>query len=150
MVSELNVDEVVRRRYAEGARARQESLCCPVSYDPRYLEIIPHEIIERDYGCGDPTPYLRPGDTALDLGSGAGKVCFIAAQIVGASGKVIGLDINSEMLALARRYTPEVSARLGYTNVEFRRARLEDLALDLDQVDAWLRENPVRGVEGLS
>jgi len=150
MVSELNVDEVVRRRYAEGARERQESLCCPVSYDLRYLEIIPHEIIERDYGCGDPTPYLKAGDTALDLGSGAGKVCFIAAQIVGASGKVIGLDINSDMLALARRYTPEVSARLGYMNVGFRRARLEDLALDLDQVDTWLRENPVRKVEDLS
>src|SRR5215472_9012448 len=142
MVSELNVDEVVRRRYGEGARERQESLCCPVSYDPRYLEIILHEIMERDYGCGDPTPYLKAEDTALDLGSGAGKVCFIAAQIVGASGKVIGLDINSDMLALARRHTPEVSARLGYTNVEFRRVRLEDLTLDLDQVDTWLRERP--------
>ena len=54
MVSELNVDEVVRRRYATGARERQESLCCPVSYDPRYLEIIPREIVERDYGCGSP------------------------------------------------------------------------------------------------
>ena len=71
MVSDLNVDEVVRRRYTEGARQRQESLCCPVSYDPRYLEIIPQEIIKRDYGCGDPTPYLKAGDTALDLGSRA-------------------------------------------------------------------------------
>ena len=81
MVGKFNVDEVVRRRYAEGARERQESLCCAVSCDPRYLEIIPREIIERDYGCGDPTPNLKAGDTAPDLGSGAGKVCFIAAQM---------------------------------------------------------------------
>ena len=150
MATELNVDEVVRERYTEGARERQESLCCPVSYDPRYLEVIPREVIERDYGCGDPTPYLKPGDTVLDLGSGAGKVCFIAAQVVGPSGRVVGVDINLEMLALARRYAPEVSAKLGFSNVEFRRSRLEDLAMDLDRVDAWLGKNPVREVEDLS
>ncbi len=113
MAIDFNVDEAVRERYVEGARERQESLCCPVSYDPRYLEVIPCEVNERDYGCGDPTPYLKPGDTVLDLGSGAGKVCFIAAQIVGAAGQVLGVDINSEMLALARRYAPEVSTKLG-------------------------------------
>jgi arsenite methyltransferase len=91
MVSEFNVDEIVRARYVDGARERQESLCCPVSYDPRYLQVIPPEVIERDYGCGDPTPYLKPGDTVLDLGCGAGKVCFIAAQIVGARGRIIGV-----------------------------------------------------------
>lgn len=148
-VVELNVDEAVRRRYAAGARERQESLCCPAGYDPRYLDVIPREIAERDYGCGDPTPCLKAGDTVLDLGSGAGKACFIAAQIVGASGRVIGVDINSEMLALARRYAPEVSAKLGFSNVEFRRGRLEDLATDFDAVDAWLRNHPVGGVEDL-
>jgi len=150
MATELNVDEVVRGRYTEGARERQESLCCPVSYDSRYLEVIPREVIERDYGCGDPTPYLKPGDNVLDLGSGTGKACFIAAQIVGASGRVIGVDINSEMLALARRYAPEVSAKLGFSNIEFRRGRLEDLAIDLDRMDTWLRKNPVYAVEDLS
>ncbi len=107
MAIELNVDEVVRK-----------------SYDPRYLEVIPREVIERDYGCGDPTAYLKPGDTVLDLGSGAGKVCFTAAQLVGPSGRVVGVDINLEMLALARRYAPEVSAKLGFSNVEFWRSRL--------------------------
>lgn len=140
----------MRQRYAEGARERQPSLCCPVSCNPRYLEVIPREILERDYGCGDPTPYLKPGDTVLDLGSGAGKVCFIAAQLVGSSGQVIGVDINSEMLALARRHAAEVGAKLGFSNIAFRQGRLEDLALDFDRVDAWLRENPVRGVEDLS
>jgi arsenite methyltransferase len=150
MAIEFNVNEAVRARYANGARVRQESLCCPVSYDPRYLEVIPREVIERDYGCGDPTPYLRPGDRVLDLGSGSGKISFIASQIVGSSGQVIGIDVNSDMLALARRFAPEVSAKLGFSNVEFRCARLEDLATDLDSLDDWLRNNPVRTVEDLS
>ena len=68
MATGLNIDEVVRQRYEAGAVARQDSLCCPVSYDPRYLEVIPREVIERDYGCGYSTPYLQPGDTVLDLG----------------------------------------------------------------------------------
>jgi hypothetical protein len=71
MAIEFNIDKAVRERYVNGARERQESLCCPVSYDPRYLEVIPREVIERDYGCGDPTPYLKLGDTVLDLGSGS-------------------------------------------------------------------------------
>ena len=150
MATELNIDEVVRQRYEAGAAARQDSLCCPVSYDPRYLEVIPREVIDRDYGCGDPTPYLQPGDTVLDLGSGGGKTCFVAAQIVGPSGRVIGIDVNAEMLALARRHAPTVAAKLGFGNVEFRRGRLEDLAVNLDSVDRRLTENPVSGVEQLA
>ena len=150
MATQLNIDEVVRQRYEAGAAARQDSLCCPVSYDPRYLEVIPREVIERDYGCGDPTPYLQPGDTVLDLGSGGGKTCFIAAQIVGPAGRVIGIDVNAEMLAFARRHAPAVAAKLGFGNVEFRRGRLEDLAMSLDSVDRRLTENPVSGVEQLA
>ena len=150
MATELNIDEVVRQRYEAGAVARQDSLCCPVSYDPRYLEVIPREVIERDYGCGDPTPYLQPGDTVLDLGSGGGKTCFVAAQIVGPSGRVIGIDVNAEMLALARRHAPAVAAKLGFGNVEFRRGRLEDLAINLDSLDRRLADHPVSGVEQLA
>jgi arsenite methyltransferase len=150
MATGLNIDEVVRQRYEAGAVARQDSLCCPVSYDPRYLEVIPREVIERDYGCGDPTPYLQPGDTVLDLGSGGGKTCFVAAQIVGPTGRVIGIDVNAEMLALARRHTPAVAAKLGFGNVEFRRGRLEDLAVNLDSIDRRLADHPVSGVEQLA
>ena len=150
MPTELNIDEVVRQRYEAGAVARQDSLCCPVSYDPRYLEVIPREVIERDYGCGDPTPYLQPGDTVLDLGSGGGKTCFVAAQIVGPTGRVIGIDVNADMLALARRHAPAVAAKLGFGNVEFRRGRLEDLVINLDSLDRRLADNPVRGVEQLA
>jgi arsenite methyltransferase len=150
MATELNIDEVVRERYEAGAVARQNSLCCPVSYNPRYLEAIPREVIERDYGCGDPTAYLQPGDTVLDLGSGSGKVCFIAAQIVGPSGRVIGVDVNSEMLMLARRHAPAVAEKLGFNNVEFRRGRLEDLAIDADNLGQWLADHPVTDLAQLA
>ena len=145
----LEVEKVVRERYSQGAMQRQDALCCPVDYDPRYLDVIPKEVLERDYGCGDPTRDIRAGEHVLDLGSGTGKVCFIAAQIVGSEGHVIGIDTNSEMLTLARRSAPDVGGKLGYTNVDFRRGRIEDLATDLDAVDEWLRRNPLNDADGL-
>ncbi len=145
----LDVEKVVRERYSQGAAQRQDALCCPVEYDARYLDVIPREVLERDYGCGDPTRDIRPGEHVLDLGSGTGKVCFIAAQIVGRDGRVIGVDTNSEMLALARRSGPAVGAKLGFANVDFRRGKIEDLATDLDAVDEWLRHNPVNDADGL-
>jgi SAM-dependent methyltransferase len=114
------------------------------------LEVIPQEVLERDYGCGDPTRYLRPGETVLDLGSGSGKVCFIASQVVGSSGRVIGVDMNEDMLAVARRNAPEVARRLGYANAEFWKAKIQDLALDLGKLEAWLEENPVRTASDLA
>lgn len=137
-------EDAVTERYSRAAAAAEAGLCCPASYDPSLLEFIPEEVLERDYGCGNPTRFLRTGETVLDLGSGAGKLCFIASQIVGASGHVIGVDMNDEMLAVARRNAPEVALRLGYANVEFRMGKIQDLALDLDMLEAWLQENPVR------
>lgn len=145
----LDTEAAVRDRYEKAARAREAKLCCPVTYDPKYLEAIPQEILEKDYGCGDPSRYVRPGDTVLDLGSGAGKICYIAAQIAGAKGRVIGVDFNPEMLGLARKYQPQVAAALGYDNVRFHRARIQDVALPLDEVDAYLKANPVRSSSDL-
>ena len=82
-MSTINAESAVRERYAAGAKAAEAKLCCPVDYNPEYLKVIPQEVIERDYGCGDPSKYLREGETVLDLGSGTGKICFIAAQVVG-------------------------------------------------------------------
>ncbi len=139
----MSAETAVKQRYAKAATAVETALCCPVNYDKRYLEVIPQEVIEKDYGCGDPSQYLRAGETVLDLGSGTGKICFIAAQIVGATGKVIGVDMTDEMLAVARRNAPIVAARLGYANVEFRKGLIQDLALDLDRLSGWLQDNPV-------
>ncbi|MES2638926.1 MAG: methyltransferase domain-containing protein [Myxococcota bacterium] len=140
----LDVETAVRTRYSAASMAREAALCCPVDYEPRYLAALPDEVLERDYGCGDPSRYVRPGDTVLDLGSGGGKICFIASQIVGAGGRVIGVDLNDDMLDLARRSAPVVGARIGYENVAFRRGRIQDLAQDLDALDTWLAANPVR------
>jgi arsenite methyltransferase len=145
----LDAETAVRERYEQAARAREVALCCPVDYDPRYLAVIPREILERDYGCGDPSSYVREGDAVLDLGSGGGKICYIAAQIVGPEGRVVGVDFNPEMLGLARKYRDEMAAKLGYANVEFHRARIQDLALPLDEVDAYLARNPVRSSDDL-
>ena len=66
----MNMRDAVIERYTEGARMREDQLCCPVNYAPELLEILPQEIIERDYGCGDPSQYVREGDTVLDLHGG--------------------------------------------------------------------------------
>lgn len=139
----FDVEAAVGGRYRAAAREPEAALCCPVDYDPRYLEVLPQEVIERDYGCGDPSRHVRPGDTVLDLGSGGGKICFIAAQIAGKEGRIVGVDANDEMLALARGAAPRVAERIGYANVEFRRGRIQDLALPLDALDGWLAAHPV-------
>jgi SAM-dependent methyltransferase len=115
-----STDHAVRERYGEAARRPAQELCCAVEYDAKYLEAIPSEVLKRDYGCGDPTRHVRCGEVVLDLGSGSGKACFIAAQITGPAGRVIGIDMTSEMLELARRSAPVVARNLGYANVEFR------------------------------
>jgi len=145
----MEVESIVRDRYRQGAQERVADLCCPVSYDPRYLAAIPAEVLERDYGCGDPSRHLRAGETVLDLGSGTGKICFIAAQVVGAAGRVIGVDMTAEMLDVARRNAPVLAGTLGYANVEFRRGRIQDLALDLDLLDEALAREPVTSADGL-
>lgn len=145
----LDQDEVTRAvgdRYAAGALAVEAELCCPVDYDARYLKVMPAEILERDYGCGDPSKFLKPGETVLDLGSGGGKICYIASQVVGKEGHVIGVDMTPDMLDLARRYRSEVAEEIGWSNVEFLRGRIEDLELNYDRLDQWLRSNPVTDV----
>jgi arsenite methyltransferase len=146
MIEPHRTESIVRQRYAAGAKERADKLCCPVEYDSAYLKAIPQEVIERDYGCGDPSRYLREGEVVVDLGSGTGKICFIAAQIVGPKGKVIGVDMTDEMLDVARRNAPIVAQRVGYANVEFRKGRIQDLALDLELLDRQLRNNPIADV----
>ncbi|MEO0413433.1 MAG: methyltransferase domain-containing protein [Verrucomicrobiota bacterium] len=139
----MKTESAVKERYAAGAQAQEAALCCPVDYDPRYLEVIPQEVIDRDYGCGDPSKYVKKGETVLDLGSGTGKICFIASQVVGAEGHVIGVDMTDDMLDVARENAPIVGDRIGYSNVEFRKGRIQDLSLDLEALETQLKENPI-------
>lgn len=143
----LSVTEAVAKRYAAAARKVEPALCCSVDYDPALLEVIPAEVIERDYGCGDPSCHIREGEIVLDLGSGSGKICFIAAQVVGRNGRVLGVDANEEMLSLARGAQVCVAQRVGYDNVKFLKGRIQDLALDLDRLDSWLAGHPVGTVQ---
>jgi arsenite methyltransferase len=140
-----SAESATRDRYAAAAHAPEAALCCPVDYDPQFLTAIPAEVIEKDYGCGDPSKHLHPGDTVLDLGSGTGKICFIAAQVVGPTGKVIGVDMTDDMLEVANRNAPIVAERIGFSNVEFRKGRIQDLALNLELFDKALHDNPISG-----
>jgi SAM-dependent methyltransferase len=145
--ADFNPEQAVRERYSVASRAAEASLCCPVEYDPRYLEMLPQEVLQRDYGCGDPSRWVAEGEAVLDLGSGGGKICYIASQIVGPGGRVIGVDMNDDMLALARRYRDEIGRRIGWQNVEFRKGRIQDLALDLEAFSQWLSENPAQSAD---
>ena len=140
----LDIELAVSDRYSAASQAAETALCCPVQYQSQYLEVLPQELIERDYGCGDPSRDVQAGETVLDLGSGGGKVCYIASQIVGQAGQVIGVDMNDDMLALAREHQPIISERIGWNNVRFYKARIQDLALDLNRLEDRLQEGPVQ------
>ncbi len=129
----LNHKKAIQKRYGAAAIEKESCLCTPVSFNPKYLEAIPEAVIEKDYGCGDPTKWVKENDVVLDLGSGSGKNAFICAQIVGREGKVIGVDQNSDMLNLSRSSIKEFSKRVGYENTQFLEGSIERLdALDLD------------------
>ena len=149
MSNTLDTENAVRDRYSAAAEQREVELCCPVNYDTQYLKVIPQEVIDRDYGCGDPSKYVLPGETVLDLGSGGGKICFIATQVVGPEGQVIGVDMNDTMLDLARRSQGQVAAEIGHDNVRFLKGKIQDMAIDRDLVDAYLAEHPVTDEAGL-
>lgn len=144
-----DIYENVQNRYSNGAKRRQESLCCPVDYDQSLLAALPREIIDKDYGCGDPSRYVRKGDRVLDLGSGGGKICYMAAQLVGDEGHVTGVDMTDDMLALARKYKPEMAATLGGDRVTFVKGYIQNLAMDVDATERYLAEHAVNSAADL-
>ncbi len=106
------IHESVREHYAERIKSSasccgSDACCSPQSslYPVDLLTTLPSDISSTSYGCGDPITLasLQPGQTVLDLGSGAGLDCFFAAKKVGATGKVIGVDMTPEMIERARR-----------------------------------------------
>lgn len=146
----LDVEDAVKERYAAASQAAEAALCCPIDYDPKYLKVLPEEILERDYGCGDPSRFVKEGDVVVDLGSGGGKICYIASQIVGPQGRVLGVDMTDDMLDLARRHRADLAQKIGWDNVSFHKGKIQDLRVDLDEVEAWLQAHPISTVEDLA
>jgi len=102
-------------------------------YSAQELTDLPESVTDVALGCGNPTAIadLKPGEVVLDLGSGGGIDCFLAARQVTPQGRVIGLDMTPEMINLARQNAKKVGA----TNVEFRCGEMEDMPLPDESVD---------------
>ena len=107
------------------------SACCDVSSMPQWLKPllanIHPEVTEKYYGCGLVAPHLLDGCRVLDLGSGSGRDCYVLAQLVGAQGQVIGVDMTSEQLDVARRHLDYHAERFGFANVRFHQGYIEQL-----------------------
>ena len=145
-MKEKEIKEVVKGRYAQIAKQDQQS-CCPscgcgvsllsqaevIGYSREDLEHIPEEAI-MGLGCGSPTATadLKAGEVVLDLGSGAGVDVFLAANKVGPTGRVIGVDMTEEMVSKAK----SIAKNHGYHNVEFRLGEIENLPVEDESVDA--------------
>lgn len=149
-MDDSTIRQKVRERYGDIARRTLEgsrSSCCdPVSAEASCYgatevipadalgeAVLPQDVVNTSLGCGTPLEIaqVQPGETVLDLGSGGGLDCLLAARIVGASGRVIGVDMTADMIALANAN----ALKVGATNVEFRQGELENLPLDDASVD---------------
>jgi arsenite methyltransferase len=142
-MKDQNIKEVIKDRYGKIARGEQ-TFCCPtcgptttdqclaVGYTAEDLSLVP-EMAILGVGCGNPTALadLKVGETVLDLGSGAGIDVFLAANKVGKSGRVIGVDMTEDMVARGRKLAQEH----GFGNVEFRQGDIEHLPVDSASVD---------------
>jgi SAM-dependent methyltransferase len=132
---------LVQKAYADVAR--RQSSCCgsggSCCGDIKPYTVPDHPVPESELGlsCGNPLAFgcIHPGDVVLDLGSGAGKDVFLAAQKVGDAGRAIGVDMTPEMLALARKNAVKFFAATGLANVEFREGHIEKLPVEDASVD---------------
>ncbi len=139
-----DVRQTVRKGYSE--IAQQGTGCCgnnkpnqfaqAIGYNKYELENLP-EGANMGLSCGNPTAIanLKPGQFVLDLGSGGGFDCFIAAEKVGAKGRVIGVDMTAEMISKARKSIASFTQKTGLNNVEFRLGEIEHLPVGDNSVD---------------
>ncbi len=118
------ITKTVRKKFSVAAHKPEANYYCPTGYDPEDLKHIPTDVLEG-----------REGYTVLDLGSGAGIDCFIAAKRLGKSGKVIGIDMTDEMIEKAGNAAIKVTESLGYNIVEFRKGELTSLPVEDSSVD---------------
>jgi SAM-dependent methyltransferase len=135
-MSDAQTLESIRAYYGKVLRSSQDlktSACCPAESMPAHLRPIEAELHDevraRFYGCGSPIPLGLAGKTVLDLGCGAGRDTYILSKRVGAHGRVLGVDMTAEQLAVAERHRDFHRARFGYaeSNVELLHGYIEDL-----------------------
>lgn len=128
--------EAVRDYYSSVLKSNKDlktSACCAAdALPPRIREVLKDvhpEVIEKFYGCGSPIPHVLEGKTVLDLGSGSGRDCFILSKLVGAEGRVIGVDMTDSQLETARKHVAHHTSKFGFAkpNVEFHKGYIEDL-----------------------
>src|ERR1700687_2684358 len=149
LVDDQTTKQIVQEKYAEAARrvstgagngccgAGPSSSCAdPITsnlYDDREKAGLPADAVRASLGCGNPTALaqLSPGEVVLDLGSGGGIDVLLSARRVGPAGKAYGLDMTSEMLALAR----ENQRKAGIENAEFLKGEIENIPLHDNSVD---------------
>jgi SAM-dependent methyltransferase len=133
--------DMVKEYYGQVLQTNRDlktTACCSVEVMPKHLrplvDNIEEEVRARFYGCGAPLPPVLEGKTILDLGSGSGRDCYLLSQLVGPQGKVIGVDMTDEQLAVARKHLDTHMKRFGFAkpNIDFRKGNMEDLkALDI-------------------
>jgi ubiquinone/menaquinone biosynthesis C-methylase UbiE len=150
----MNIESIVKEEYSkvlsnssEYLANEYQGLCTAEKYDKELLKKIPKVILDNDFGCGNPSSYVRQGDAVLDLGSGSGKICYILSQIVGPAGKVFGIDVNPDMLALSRGQQEAFAEVLGFDNMQFCHASIADMKTDLDKVEALLARSSIDSLE---
>lgn len=119
-------------RVLQSSADLKTSACCLTEILPPHviaaLKNVHEEVKSRFYGCGSPIPPALEGMTVLDLGSGSGRDCYVLSQLVGASGRVIGLDMTDEQLAVARSTQGWHAEKFGFANTQFVQGYIEDLA----------------------
>lgn len=145
--SHNDLKQTVKDKYSkisEQSKSQNESSCCGSNCG---CDTVDYAVFAEDYsnvegynqdadlglGCGLPTEYahISKGDTVVDLGSGAGNDCFVARQVTGKEGRVIGLDMTEKMIEKGRNN----AAKLGYKNVEFTLGDIESMPLENDTAD---------------
>ena len=132
----MNTREAIQNYYGQqltGTADLKTSACCdadavPACLKPLLAKVHP-EVSDRYYGCGLICPPLLQDCRLLDLGSGAGRDVYLLAQLVGAQGSVVGVDMTPEQLAIARRHQPYHANQFGYDNVSFLEGTIENLEL---------------------
>ena len=130
------ISESVQEYYGEVLQTKEDlktSACCPIDSLPEYLRPylskIHDEVLSKFYGCGSPIPLGLEGKTVLDLGCGTGRDAYTLSQLVGENGKVIGVDMTENQLAVANKYVDYHTEKFGYSqpNVSFHHGFIEDL-----------------------